>query len=240
MNNISPSVTLVRHHHNEAELNDTVTRHFKRRGYAVNHVFPFDGDVLDTRAAQVGPSVILGGGQNVTDIENLDYLQNEIDWINACIEQKQPLLGICLGAQLLAHALGATVSERTPRECEFGFYPITPVEAARGWLPVTQYFTQAHFQEFSLPDGATLLASSERFPNQAFRYNENTYAVQFHPEVTTAIFEDWQADDWSNEMSATTGAQSEQEQSRLLSLHIDAQVEWFENFLDQLFGLQHT
>ncbi len=232
------TITIIRHHHNEAELNDTVTTHFLRRGCSVEQRFPFDGDLLDTRPSAVGPTVVLGGGQNVTEIAELPFLKNEVDWIQACMQQGEPLLGICLGGQLVAHALGANITERSPKECEFGFYPVTPTAAAKDWLPETRHFTQAHFQEFALPEGATLLASSERYPHQAFRHNATTYALQFHPEVTTPIFKDWQADDWSTEMSALPGAQTQHQQNELLAQHIDAQVQWFEGFLDSLFALQ--
>lgn len=228
-------ITLIRHHHNQAELSDNAAAHFTRRGFKVTHRFPFDGDSLDLPVSGVTPTLVLGGAQNVTDIDKHPCLVQELKWIEACIDTSTPLMGICLGAQLIAHALGATVTARNPAECEFGFYEVTPTAAADKWLSKPQKFMQAHLQEFALPDGATQLAFSERYPQQAFRYGEHTYAMQFHPEVSQPIHEDWMNDSWSAGMAAITGAQSKVQQRQLAPRYIDAQTHWFEQALDTLF-----
>jgi len=213
-------ITVIRHHHNEAELDDNAVRYLQRCGHEIVHRFPFDGDELTLPAQGAPATIILGGGQNVTDLGHHKYLSDEIDWINSCIQNNTPLMGICLGAQLIAHALGATISQRKPRECEYGFYPVMPTEHSGTWLTESQYFMQAHYQEYSLPAGAVQLAYGERFPQQAFRYGQSTYAMQFHPEVNKPIFLDWLADTWSDEMAATCGAQSKAQQNAVAELHL--------------------
>lgn len=230
-----PVITLIRHHHNAVELLDNAVVFLSQQGFKVQHKYPFDGELLPVTPEETTPTIILGGGQNITDIHKYPYLENELRWIDACLETNQPLLGICLGGQLLAHTLGATISARHPAECEFGFYDVKPTTAASRWLPSTMRFMQAHFQEFDLPNGAELLASSERFEQQAFRYGENAFGMQFHPEVNTDILDNWLQDDWSHEMLATRGAQSVDEQLRLSHHCLIPQKEWFDKTLESLF-----
>ena len=98
--------------------------------------------------------------------------------------------------------------------------------------------TQAHFHTFALPAGATLLASSELYPNQAYRHGMNTYGVQFHPEVTIEGFRRWQAAPWA--AYGKPGAQTRLEQDALMREHDAAQAEWFYSFLESLFGSHST
>lgn len=229
-------VTLIRHHHNQAELHDNAVSYLTRCGHTIVNRYPFDGDTLTPSDFNVTPTIILGGGQNVTELDQFPYLFDELKWISTCIRNEVPLLGICLGAQLIAHALGATVTSREPAECEYGFYPVYPTEYAGDWLPETHHFMQAHYQEFKLPQDAVPLAYSERYSQQAFRYGSCTYGVQFHPEVNKSIFLDWLEDTWSDTMAATYGAQSKAEQYKVANQHLDTQAQWFEQTLNTLFN----
>ena len=228
-------VTIIRHHHNQTELQDVVTTHLTHLGFDVRHRYPFDGDLLSPEPEHITPTVVLGGSQCVTDIEQHQYLEQELQWIKTCLLENVPILGICLGAQLMAHALGARVSAREPEETEFGFYTVTPTEEGKDWLAKPTVFMQAHFQEFSLPEGAVCLASSERFKQQAFRYGHRALAIQFHPEVTSLIHKDWLADTWSDEMAAVAGAQSKNRQRQEAPNHLHDQNRWLEATLEKLF-----
>ena len=104
------------------------------------------------------------------------------------------MLGICLGAQLLAHELGAPVGPHPAGYHEFGYYELFPTAAGRDEIPVGLHVTQSHYHEFGLPAGATLLARSALYPRQAFRYGRNAYGFQFHAEVTRDIFRRWQSE----------------------------------------------
>jgi len=136
--------------------------------------------------------ILMGGAMSVND--NLPWLEIEMDLIRAAVERSTPMLGVCLGAQLIAKALGATV--RRAAEEEIGWFDIQLTSQAAADplfaglsspLPVFHW----HRETFDLPDGANLLASSERCAHQAFRIHENVYGVQFHPEVTPEIIADW-------------------------------------------------
>lgn len=125
------------------------------------------------------PLVVLGGPMGAYDLENHPYLTGEIELIRQRLHERRPVLGICLGAQLLAAAAGARV------------YPGAPgVEI--GWAGFPRRFTTFHWHgdTFDLPNGAAVLARSDRYI-QAFRLGAHAYGVQFHPEVVPGQLERW-------------------------------------------------
>ena len=135
--------------------------------------------------------IFLGGPMSVND--DLPYLGREMEFIRQAISRQQPLLGICLGAQLIARALGATVRRNAVKE--IGWYRLDFTEAA-GRNGLFQGLSQEtvfhwHGETFDLPPGAELLASSELCRNQAYRIGESVYGLQFHLEVTPEIIADW-------------------------------------------------
>ena len=110
------------------------------------------------------------------------------------IAADKPTLGICLGAQLIANALGAKIFPG--KEKEIGWYPLDITEAGkRSSLRYlgAEHCSMLHWhgETFDLPQGAVLLASSEKFTNQAFSYGEKVLALQFHPEITQRSMEKW-------------------------------------------------
>lgn len=152
---------------------------------------PAEGDPLPP-VEDIAGLVVLGGPMSAND--ELPYLQDEMHLLRSAVSARVPVLGICLGGQLLAKALGAEV-----RRCavpEMGLLPITPsVEAGadpllRG-VGAGDVVPQWHSETFDLPSGAQHLASSEACQNQAFRFGDCAWGLQFHPEVNKAIFEHW-------------------------------------------------
>jgi GMP synthase-like glutamine amidotransferase len=139
--------------------------------------------------------VFMGGPMSVND--PLPYLQWEMRTISSALERGQPVLGICLGAQLIAKAMGARVYRNT--EKEIGFFEVQFAREAQddplfsGLKDETVFHW--HGETFDLPAGAVLLGSSARCRNQAFRIGERTYGMQFHLEVTPAMIADWCAQD---------------------------------------------
>jgi GMP synthase (glutamine-hydrolysing) len=228
---MAEKVLLIDHHDNFRD--DLATTHLRSMGLEIVVCNPFQGDDLPTATTEFVGAVIYGGDQNVTEIDKFPFLQKEIDWIKKAISENFPILGICLGAQLIAHSLGAKVGPRNDNFCEFGYYEITPTAAGSEWFNGAMNVTQAHYQHYELPKGATLLASGENFPNQAYKYGEKVFAVQFHPEVTAKIFRRWQDSDWA--FFGRPGAQSREQQDELINKADPIQCDWFENFLESFF-----
>ncbi len=138
--------------------------------------------------------VVLGGPMNCDQVDRYPHLQREVEAIQQTIDAGRPVLGICLGSQLIARALGARVRKNPVKE--IGWYDLEPTEAGRsdpvfGRLDGRQKIFQWHGDTFDIPDHAVRLASSPDCRNQAFRYGENVYGLQFHLEVDQPMIERW-------------------------------------------------
>ncbi len=142
---------------------------------------------------EVAGAVVMGGPMNVDEVERFPALAAEREWLAAAVERRMPVLGICLGAQLLARALGAEV--RAGEGPEIGFAPVEvgdPGDPLLGGLAPSAEVLHWHGDVFDLPEGAQHLASSERTECQAFRVG-NAWGVLFHPEADLALVEAWLA-----------------------------------------------
>ena len=141
--------------------------------------------------------VVLGGPMNVDDTRRHPFLTDEVLWIRQSLRARLPILGICLGSQLLAKALGARVYANGVKE--IGWYSLQITEQGqqdplfRGSAPIETVF-QWHGDTFDLPEGSVLLASSEQCKNQAFRHGANAYGLQFHLEMTPEMIDQWLAE----------------------------------------------
>lgn len=141
--------------------------------------------------------LVLGGPMNVYEEDRYPFLREEDRAIKEAVDRGKPYLGICLGAQLLAKALGASVAANPVKEIGFGEVALTgeaAEDAVFGNMPRKLPVFQWHGDTFALPTGAVRLASSPDCPNQAFRYGRGAYAVQFHMEVTAAMVRQWARD----------------------------------------------
>jgi GMP synthase (glutamine-hydrolysing) len=138
--------------------------------------------------------IVLGGPMNVDEVERYPNLAYEVQMIRETVRSGMPVLGICLGSQLIAKALGSRVYKNKVKE--IGWYDLSPTEAGRR-DPLISHFSgkekifQWHGDTFDIPAGAVLLASSPLCRNQAFRYGENVYGLQFHLEVDEPMVERW-------------------------------------------------
>lgn len=138
--------------------------------------------------------VVLGGPMNVDEVSKFPHLGVELSVIEEAMSRELPVLGICLGSQLIAKVLGAPVMA-SPRQ-EIGWHEVSPTEAGRS-DPLFQAFGereivfQWHRDTFELPRDAVHLAEGPNCTHQAFRFGENVYGIQFHMEVDTAMIERW-------------------------------------------------
>jgi GMP synthase (glutamine-hydrolysing) len=123
--------------------------------------------------------IVMGGPMGVYDEAIYPWLTAEKAFIKEILAQDKPVLGICLGAQLIAEVLGAKVSKN--RQREIGFFPLTGDGAV---FPAIFTAFHWHGDTFGIPDGAVHLASSAACKNQAFIYKDNVLALQFHLETT--------------------------------------------------------
>jgi len=131
--------------------------------------------------------VVMGGKMGVNDFEEFPWISDEIEFIKKVIQSEKIVIGICLGSQLVAKALGARVYKNI--EQEIGFMPVYFNKSALNdsvfrHFPAELTVMHMHFDVFDLPSGATLMANSAVTPCQAFRYMKNVFAFQFHFEIT--------------------------------------------------------
>lgn len=154
-------------------------------------------------------------------------------FIGAAMKAEIPLLGICLGGQLIASELGANVDFHPAGKIALGYYPLDVTDAGQAWFPDDLRVLAGNAQGFSCPTDATLLATGNVFPNQAFLYGERTLALQFHPEVTRIILDQWQEELAGN--IGKPGTQSLAEQDLGFERHNSRLTDWYRLLLDRFF-----
>ncbi len=164
------------------------------RGAVLQRVELDEGEPLPASLDGIAAIVAMGGPMSVNDEAEHPWLAQEKELIAAAVRAEVPFWGSCLGVQLLASALGARVYRgESP---EVGILPVyatpaadsDPVFSGLAWPRPT---LQWHQDTFDLPDGATLLATSPAYPQQAFRVGQLAYGVQFHVEVDEAMADAW-------------------------------------------------
>ncbi len=138
--------------------------------------------------------VLLGGPMNVYEEGLYPFLREEDLSIKEAIQRGKSILGICLGAQLIAKALGAKVFKAPMKE--IGWYDVSLTKIGSNdplfsTLPKTFPVFQWHEDTFEIPKAAKLLATSNLVTHQAFRYGEKVYGLQFHLEVTEEMIQEW-------------------------------------------------
>jgi GMP synthase (glutamine-hydrolysing) len=205
-------------------------------GYEVVAACPANGEAIPAIDERVAGVVVFGGRHDVRDRGAHDFLRDEIAFVEATLKRELPYLGICLGGQLLAHVLGETVDGHPDGCAEYGYYDLRLTPEGRGFAPDGLQVLQSHWHGwYATPKGATLLASTERFPQQAFRYGDSAYAIQFHPEARRTTLEKW-IGRRPKERLLLQGAHPAERQLADNLIHDAALQSWFHEFLDRWMG----
>lgn len=172
--------------HADFETPGVIVDWAKARGHTLVISKPYQGEHLPTTSA-FDCFIVMGGPQSPLAIDEAPYLEAEIQFIQRAIQNNKIILGFCLGAQLIGEALGAR-TQRSP-EKEVGIYPVTLTDAGLQ-DPLFQGFSKSfpvihwHNDMPGATPTAVLLATSQGCPQQAFRYQDKVYGLQFHMEIT--------------------------------------------------------
>ena len=173
--------------HHPVENLGAIADSLEEAALAWQYVRVFDGAPIPTDMKGAGGLIVMGGPETVYQLDRYPYLRDEMRLMESALRDNRPILGICLGAQLLAAVLGATVKRGESRE--IGWYPVRLATAAnddrlmRG-LPAEFMAAHWHSDVFELPNSAVALASSAKTAVQAFRFGDRAYGILFHAEIT--------------------------------------------------------
>jgi GMP synthase (glutamine-hydrolysing) len=163
----------------------------KKHNHRTHEVKPYDGEALPTIDGY-DMLVVMGGPQSPIEIEKSPYLKEEIELVKQALKKKKRIVGVCLGAQLITEALGAT-TERSPNK-EIGMYPVELLSGAATDPVFSDFPSQFkvmhwHSDMPGIADGIELLAKSEGCPRQIFRFGDRVYGFQCHFELTKELVE---------------------------------------------------
>ena len=214
---------------------DRASARLAQLGYELDWRHVDKGDPLDQPDGSIAITVIYGGSKPEDEKDwhrdRYPWLRSEVLWARQCIARNIPTVGFCLGGQIIAHALGSTIGPHRDGIHEFGYYPLTLTEDASEFFPEEIYGTESHYHGFTLPKGATLLATTDHFL-QAFSFGKTTYGFQFHPECTRENFKRWQVSD--SAAYGQPGAQTKLQQDLLGDRYDAIQADWLNRFLTEL------
>jgi len=197
--------------HVEHEHIGTLAQVLEQAGMECRYLDVFRGEAVPDSPAGCRGLILMGGPMGVYEADRYPFLREEQRLIRQATEAGLPVLGICLGSQLIAGALGARVYPGPKKE--IGWYPVevtAPEDEFTAGLPLRFMAFHWHGDTFDLPAGAIHLFRSDRYENQGFRYGRNVYAIQFHLEINAAMIEEWLADGGcQRELAAVTDTNPE-------------------------------
>lgn len=238
------------------EILGTLNPLLKARGHRVRYINYERDPEARPNIDKYSGLIILGGHMGVYEADRYTHIKVEAELIERALEKHIPILGICLGAQLLAHVLGAPV--RKSLQTEIGWQEVQTLASAPS-DPLFQHFQrkevlfQMHGDAFEVPKQCEHLALSEICTGQAFRYRDNAYGIQFHLEVDQPMIERWLH--LPHRLPSITKTQRQQllekihlETEKFLPRSLDLSSQVFNSFLDligkiekrQLLGTDHA
>jgi len=219
--------------HQELSSPGRVGQILQRSGYTLDIRRPPLGDPLPETLAEHEGAVVFGGPMSANDHD--EFVKREIDWLSVPLKENKPFLGICLGAQMLVKHLGGVVKSHDDGLVEIGWYPLRATDEGRKLMHWPEMVYQFHREGFSLPADAQLLAGGESYPNQAFRYGDNAWGIQFHAELTRAMMQRWVVR--GAQRFVLPGAQPARDHLGGRFIWDTHLRQWLVEFLDKIFGL---
>jgi len=205
-----------------------------QRGCTLERRCPNLGDPLpDAGLEGYAAAFVFGGPMSANDDRELPGIRAELDWLERAVDGATPLIGICLGAQLIARALGARVGPHPEGLVEIGYYEVTPTVGGAPYFDGVTSFYQWHAETFTLPEGAVKLAGSATFEQQAFHYGRAVYGLEFHPEMTRAMVERWGTSERGAPKLGLPGARPYDAHLAGFDRHAPASDAWLERFIDE-------
>ncbi|MGV3552985.1 glutamine amidotransferase [Rhizobium sp.] len=220
--------------HQESSTPGRVGQMLEARRFRLDIRRPALGQKLPETLSNHAGVVIFGGPMSANDTD--DFVKYEIDWINVPLTENRPYLGICLGAQMLVKNLGGQVFGHHEGLTEIGWYPIEPTDAGRQLIEWPRMVYHFHREGFDLPHGATQLARGDVYENQAIRYGENAWGIQFHGELTRVMMHRWVVR--GAHRFELPGAQTGDKHLDGRLLHDGALRNWMSGMLDLVFRPQ--
>jgi GMP synthase (glutamine-hydrolysing) len=219
--------------HQEHSSPGRVGEMLEARGYHLERRCPNRGDPLPERLDAYAAALIFGGPMSAND-DGLPGIRAELEWLERSLGSECPMLGICLGAQLMARALGARVGAHRDGLVEIGWHEVRPTAAANGFLDRPRAFYQWHRETFEIPDGGAHLAENDAFPAQAFAWEGRVFGVEFHPEMTLPMIDRWTSSEKGALQLSLPGAQARELQLEAYARLAPESDRWLARFLDQV------
>ena len=217
--------------HQEHSTPGRVGELLEQQGCTLDRRCPNLGCELPSDLSPYRACVVFGGPQSAND-DHLPGIRAELDWLErVALPGDRPVLGICLGAQMIARVLGAKVGPHPDGLVEIGYHTIHPTAAGQAYLDGPTLFYQWHKETFEIPRDAVHLAHNEAFAGQAFRYNDHVYAIEFHPEMTRAMIDRWTSSERGGAMLTMRGAQCRESQLQAYDRHAPVTDRWLDWFL---------
>lgn len=200
-----------------------------QRGYKLDIRRPSQGDGLPSTTRDHAAVVIFGGPMSANDPDA--FIRREIDFIGTTLRDETPYLGICLGAQMLARAIGGAVAPHPEGQVEIGYYDIEPTGAGCALMEWPRKVYQWHREGFATPRGTELLATGTHYEEQAFRVGTNAFGLQFHPEITLHMLYRWTTR--ASERMTLPGARCRRDHFAGRAVYDGAVKAWLDAFLDR-------
>jgi len=185
---MKPEVIVLQH--SECETLGTIQKALDSRGFTSRYIQTFAGEPIPKDTSAAAGLIVMGGPMGVYEQDQYPYLTDELYLIESFLARRHPILGVCLGSQLLASALGGEVKKGP--EKEIGWHSLTLTESGIAdplWKNAPSEFMAFHWHGdiFDLPSGSVALASSALTACQAYRHGTNVYGLLCHIEVTEPI-----------------------------------------------------